>query len=720
MKFNAMMLAMLMAFSLAFASPYSIAPLTYAALSADTYRVAAQGGDAACAATSSGDFLYNNAKLIEMKSASPIFGGPGDVLSGDYYFSKVLFDPIGLTGNGSTSLNGTYFQSTNTSQWAPRVFWKLPGRDCYNWNNLTYSPVYPYSEMIGVPSANTNSSFQMSGIWFSGYAYPGLASGIQTIFFSEYAGTNGPGTETWVTSGVPFIANNPSYPTIRFKPSDNSTSLMYYRAAGTTNFFSYEPVFITERGTRYLSVGTTDVSAQVATKIAKPSFVFRTAAAPVPPTPSASFPQYTLETLITDTVDKTPQNRQNTLPEDQYASLLSDPDTGGQVTSPLRSVFPGMTVAKNLYRIGAGQYPTFADYAVNDWQATNASYVEKQAYWMGSTPAGVAYDAGAAMRDVVVNRYSAMASSAKFEGNDFGIPICSGNLNPLLPGDYTSCTNNSSGVYGVSALSDRHRMGIRFLNGEWIVSEMIAPTTPLASGTAAINGGQVRLAKEAKYGILSVNQTLYNSPLSVRLLDVLAPGSCQYNESVALYAILNQSMAAIGQIQVCPGTTYTFWQSGTNNKVKLHTYKDQSGNTSAEKWAETAIYSDEIVLKDSARYNLVSSQDPDKNFKVSLLWKNRGYTGNGSSTVADSLREMVVYQVDNFDKTPRGGVYSFLSSQPAFQVTYAGINVITNVGPAPKPLPTDSIQKGGDGTPAEDAAGAPAATKETMKAEADG
>ena len=877
MKFNVMILAILLAFSLAFASPYSVVPLTYAALPASVYRVATQAGDVACAPASSGDFMYKNAKLIEMKSTSPIFGGPGDVLSGNYYFAKVLFDPIGLTGNGSTMLNGTYYQSTNTTQWAPRAFWKLPGRDCWNWNNLTYSPVYPYAEMIGVPSANTNSSFQMSGIWFSGYTYPGLTSGIQTIFFSEYAGTLGPGTETWETIGVPFIANNPSYQTIRFKQNDNSTPVVYYRGAGTTAFVSYEPVFITERGSRYISVGTTDVSAQIATKIAKPSFVFRTAA---PPAGSNGWPQYTLETMITDTVDRTPQNRQNTLPEDEYASLLSSPDTGGQITSPLRSVEQGTTVAKNLFRIGSAQYAPFADYTVVDNQIWPATYTEKQAYWIGSTPSGVAYDASAAMRDVIVNKYSAMVSSAKFEGNDYGIPVCTGGLNASTPDDYTSCSN-------LSSRTDSHRMGVRFLNKEWIITQMSAPTSQLASSTAAINGGQIKLAHESKYAIMNtmddsvlhagfdsillqsvqassscgagysvtinplgtnnqtvmcvgdtwhgitvysatpgfpgkatlggynrmqltpgqplegtnltmvfngtvampcpnnalgakiafyygsqlagtdaacpdpaVNRTfmgltytlfntsnsvievadlgtynvqslrvytpsstvLQSTPFSVRLNDVLQAyqtyAGMQYP---ALLDVLDTNMNVVGQVQVEPGTTYTFTQGGTNNQVKIHVYQTHRGIKGLEiSWAEVAIYSEEIVLKDNSRYDLVSSSSPDKNFKVSLLWKNRGYTSGSSSTVADSLREMVVYDTEFQDKTPRMGVFKFLNSQPAFLVTYAGINVIKNIGPGPEPLPVDSLGKGGKELPAADAVEAPAATKEAMQAEADG
>ncbi|MFA6907657.1 MAG: hypothetical protein WC263_02415 [Candidatus Micrarchaeia archaeon] len=835
MRYNAILLGIMMAFSLAFASAYSVVPLTYAALPADSYRVATQPGDAACAATSSGDFSYQNAKIIQIASNKPIFGGPDDALSGNYYFSKVLFDPIGLTGNGSTSLNGTYYQSANTAQWAPRAFWKVPGRDCWNWNDVIFT-----NPMIGVKVAGDPGT-----TWGFLRFEDALISGStrHTMALNEGIGIGGANT------AIEYISNS-SYPTMRFRENDNAPQQVYYLGSMGGSYVSYEPTFITERGSRWLSVGTTDATAQVATKFAKPSFVFRTSE---PPVGSTGWPQYTLETLITDTVDRTPKNRQNTLPEDQYPSMLSDPDTGGAITSPLRSVEQGTTIARNLFRIGGGEYAPFADYAVIDQQSSLGPYVEKQAYWAGTKPNGVIYDSG--LKDIVVNRYSAMASSAKFEGNDFGIPVCTGGLNASTPDDYTSCSN-------LSSRTGSHRVGVRFLNKEWVISEMVAPTAPLASSTAAINGGRIRLAHESKYGILNTmddsilhagfdsillqsvqassscgagysvtinplgtnNQTvmcigdiwhgitvysatpgspgkatlggynrmyltpgqslegtnltmvfngtvamscpnnalgakiafyygsqlagtdavcpdpavnhtfmgltytlfntsnsvieeadlgtynvqslrvytpsstvLQSTPFSVRLNNVLQSyqtyGGMQYP---ALVDVLDTNMNVIGQLQINPGTTYTFTQSGTNNQVKIHVYQTHRGIKGLDmSWAEVAIYSDEIWFQDNMRYNLVSSQDPDKDFKVSLLWKNRGYTGGSSSTVADSLREIVVYNTDGLEgKTPRGGVFNFLNSQPAFRFAYAGINVIKDVKIEPDPLPIDSAQKG--------------------------
>ncbi|MCX6771517.1 MAG: hypothetical protein NTX79_05680 [Candidatus Micrarchaeota archaeon] len=692
MRLSVILFAVAMLVSAACASTYNVAPMTYTALSADTYRVATQQGDVACGATASQDWMYQSAKLIEMKSTTPIFGGPGDVLSGDYYFAKVLFDPIGLTGTGSTSLNGTYFQSTNTAQWAPRVFWKLPGRDCYNWNNIAYGDT-GIGNAIKLDIAGQNAAAQGS-IYFTTTAQnPTLADANVNIALKEDAGKSGTISNTAVSALVPVIANNTGISTHRFKKNDAATSAVYYIGTAQGAPLSYEPVFVTERGSRWLSIGTTDVSAQIATKLAKPSFVFRTSALPVN---STTWPQYVFETLITDTVDKTPQNRQNTLPEDEYPSQLSDIDTGGAITSPLRgSYYQGSVLAKNLYRIGAAEYAPFADYAVVDNLASNGTYVEKQAYWVGSTPSGVAYDAGA--KDVIVNKYSAMVHSAKFEGNDFGVPVCTDDLNPTMPGDWTSCMNSSGGSSGYVALSDRHRVGIRFLNKNWIISEMQWPSAPLASGTAAINGGEIKLAKEQTYGIINAGTTLPATPFSIRLNDVsVVP--CFDGEFPAILDILDSGNTMIGQIMQCPGTTYTFTQSGTGNSIKVHVYQTHPGFTLMEKWAELSVYDDEITLKDGSRYNLVSSQDPDKDFRVTLLWKNRDYA-SGSSTVADSLREIAVYDADNFGKTYRMQTFNFLNSQPAFRVTYGGITPI-QPGPVPMPVPATIGNAGNKEDPA--------------------
>lgn len=650
--------------SLSFAGTYPVVSASYSALGADTYRVTSAPGDVACAPTVSGDWIYSGAKLIKISSGSQLFGGPGDVMSGDYYFSSVLFDPIGLT-DVPGSLNGNYNQTTDKSAWKAKVFWKVPGRDCYNWNDMPYQPngaLCPTGSacMIGVPAANTPESYPMSGIWATQYPYPGIPEGAVMLFFNEFAGSCGPYCASWETGGVTVIADNASLSTLRFK-NEGATGAFYYRAIGQEQFVPYEPQFVTERGSRWLSIGTADVSFQVATEIAKPEFTFRYLA----PKPAGI---YKFNTLATDTLDRTLLNRQNTLPEDEYPATLDAPDIGA-FTSPLRAVETGTTKAKNLFRIGGAEFSGFADYDVIDPQAQEG-YIGQQAYWAGSTPNAVSYDPSSGVQEVIVNRYSAMAYSEKFNGNDFGIPVCTGDLNYTTPDDWASCGPLSN------SRTDSHRVPVKFMGSKWIISKMIAPEAQLASSTAAINGGQIKLAKERGYGILEVNQilddTYFGGYFKIRLSGIIG-------ENTARFDILDPNEVMVGQIQLDAGTTYTFTQSGTGQVLMLHLYKviqgpQECASAAGCGAAEISTYSEEITLKDWSRYNLVNSTHPDRDFKVSLLWKNRDYAGTGSSTQPDSLREVVVYNTDSFtDKTLMGGRFDFLKSKPVFSLTYSGI-----------------------------------------------
>jgi len=382
---------------------------------------------------------------------------------------------------------------------------------------------------------------------------------------------------------------------------------------------------------------------------------------------------HTFKTLIYDTIDRTLQNRNNTLSEDEYPASLTATDTSGTVTSPLRAVETDTTKGKDLYRIGSGQFTGFADYAVVDTQSTSTSYTEEQNFWVGSQPNAVAYDSSSAIRDVAVNKYSAMAYSVKFVGNDYGIPVCTGGLNSSTTDDWTSCTSSND-------MTERHRVKVKFMGSEWVISEMKNPEVSNPSATAVKAGGQIKLAKEAKYGIINVGGELDAGTFKVRLSDIsVATGAA--NDHPAIIDVLDANDAVVGQVQVSVGTTYTFTQSGTSNQVKIHVYNTAPGFTLNAKWAEMAVFTDEITLKDNQRYNLVSSTDTDKDFKVSLLWKNRdftsGTTGTASNNRTDSLREIVVYNIDGFsDKTKSGDVVNFLKSVPTFKVTYQGVDLV--------------------------------------------
>ena len=377
---------------------------------------------------------------------------------------------------------------------------------------------------------------------------------------------------------------------------------------------------------------------------------------------------HTFKTLITDTVDRTLENRNYSKSEDIYNSTLASTDTSGVTTSPLRAVDTG-TKGQLLYRIGSGQFTGFADYAVVDSQASSTTYTEEQSFWVGTQPNAVQYDSASSVRDVDVNKYSAMAYSVKFTGNDYGIPVCTGGLNSSTSDDWTSCTSSND-------RTERHRVKVEFMGSEWVISEMGDPNlNNNPSSVAVVAGGQIKLAKEAKYGIINVGGELDAGTFKVRLSDIsVATGND--NSHPAIIDILDANDAVIGQVQVSVGTTYTFTQSGTSNTVKIHVYNTAPGFTLNAKWAEMAVFTDEITLKDNSRYNLVSSTDVDQYFKVSLLWKNKDYTGGSASNKSDSLREIVVYNVDGFDtKTQAGDVVNFLKSTPTFKVTYQGVDL---------------------------------------------
>ena len=153
---------------------------------------------------------------------------------------------------------------------------------------------------------------------------------------------------------------------------------------------------------------------------------------------------HTFKTLITDSIDRTLANRVYTGSDDQYQAALTSTDTSGTIASPLRAVDPDSNTAKGLYRIGAGQFTGFSDYSVVDSQAAATTYTEEQSFWIGAGDKKVVYDSTSTIRDVVVNELSAMVYSVRFSGNDYGIPVCTGDLNANTTDDWTSCATDAN------------------------------------------------------------------------------------------------------------------------------------------------------------------------------------------------------------------------------------------------------------------------------------
>jgi hypothetical protein len=94
-----------------------------------------------------------------------------------------------------------------------------------------------------------------------------------SIFYQEDAGKYEVSSNNEVYTGVPVLTSS-SDSTFRFKSSDSSTQNVYYHGLAATAFSAFEPTFVSERGSKTLSVGTSDVSFKVAKKIGQPTFQF--------------------------------------------------------------------------------------------------------------------------------------------------------------------------------------------------------------------------------------------------------------------------------------------------------------------------------------------------------------------------------------------------------------------------------------------------------------
>lgn len=79
--------------------------------------------------------------------------------------------------------------------------------------------------------------------------------------------------------------------------------------------------------------------------------------------------------------------------------------------------------------------------------------------------------------------------------------------------------------------------------------------------------------------------TITAGKFKIRLVDIGYYG----NVHPAILDVLDSNYQVIGQIQVTPGDTYTFTQSSTGDKCKVHVYQTAPGATLHAKWADVSM-----------------------------------------------------------------------------------------------------------------------------------
>ncbi len=368
--------------------------------------------------------------------------------------------------------------------------------------------------------------------------------------------------------------------------------------------------------------------------------------------------------LIDDHLNRTLGDRkQNSMADSDTAYPLGGPDTN-ENANPFTDGKGGTIGPSNifLHRLDGNQVADFAALMLDDAAAAE-TYTESQDIWLE----GDNHFSGVSQS--VLGRLSFVAYTLRFDGpasEEAGIPVCTHDAGGT--GDYTSC---KSAPAALEDATETHRLRIRFLGEDWVVSEMNAPGSgSLADPDGLANGGSLKLAKEAVSGILNLGESLAVDALRFRLDGVETSAGAQ----AAIISVLDPDDNVLKMDKVSTGQTKEFMIGG--NAYRFHCYKTASSATAT--WADVALYSKEIELRDGQE--LDADNGLNSGFKVALGWKNR--QASPQSDRPDSLRRVAVYSdsieevASSGDSLLNIGDYVPLFNDPsAWKISYGGLDL---------------------------------------------
>ncbi len=372
--------------------------------------------------------------------------------------------------------------------------------------------------------------------------------------------------------------------------------------------------------------------------------------------------------LIGDYMDRTLLDRLvRNESSDTSAYRMGTTDTSDSANPFTNGTGGSLGEDKSLFtKVSGDVFAPFANYPVNDADA-GQNYVEKQYMWiMGDNH----YDTN---KDSTVGNLEFLAYSLKFDGpgsKTLGIPVCTRaeSLN------FAACKGTSPASTTIDDATETHRVKVSFLGSDWVISEMNAPDGNISSEGALVPGGSIKLAKEAKEGILNQGENLQVGDVKFVLDDLEAHGD---EGTAAIFSVLDANGNLLKKDKVAPGATKDFEING--HKYRVHVYKIAPGYTFGAKWADVAIFDQELTLVSGQ----VLSQDDDNNpqYQVLLGWKNRD--AQTSATDPDTLRSIIVYSdsIDQLssngdDQNLKPGEYVNLVQDPAvWRLTYKGLDL---------------------------------------------
>ena len=357
-------------------------------------------------------------------------------------------------------------------------------------------------------------------------------------------------------------------------------------------------------------------------------------------------------TLINDWVDRKLENRDQSTDDDKY-NQNNDP-------SPLE-------FSQAVKKFTASDFPALATGSITDTYA-NVGYTEEQSLWVR---ASTRYDDNLKK---VISFEPDMAYQIKFTQDQSGISTatCNPDDGALFPGYGSPRETDETGrVCSDTDRTDRHRVIVKFLGEDYIISDLSPPSTTVTdasdiAGQGTTTGGSIRLAKESAYGIVHVGENLSTGSYYVKLADITTPTTTNF-ETFASIQIFDTNGNLLKEDKIAEGATYT-WTAPDGSKIRIRVYKNNPGYYAYAKWSEMAVYSKEFELRDGQK---VSDECAD--WKVYLTWKNKD--PSKSSKYVDSLRQIVIRNEGNNAnvKMVDGDTQSIICSPVIWQLQYNGL-----------------------------------------------
>ncbi|MBI4399313.1 S-layer protein [Candidatus Micrarchaeota archaeon] len=390
---------------------------------------------------------------------------------------------------------------------------------------------------------------------------------------------------------------------------------------------------------------------------------------------------YKFSTLINDYADKFVADRQTV--GDAGASVANNYSTNNEI-KPTLSLTPPAETARTTgvdadqtgnppgLKIQGSDFSPLQSSTLRDPQAGN-SYTEEQRVWVG---AATQYDD--VLRQVVSKSggrvpTTTLAYVVDFTHDSYGVPV-------------STCTSyNSTTICSENDLTDRHRVPVKFLGEDWIISQLTPPGGLTATGnsqpgTVTINftnnelgkrsqgtaRGTVGLAKESAYGVIKVGENLSAGAYSVKLVDITLGNTAA--DQRASFEIYDANGVKVKEDQQAPGGTYTF-NAPDGSKVRVRVYKTNPGYTLAAKWAELAIYSQEVTLSDNSQIDNAEN----RYWKSYIYWSN-----NPNNNNVPTLKTIIIQNEDPTSSTlklQKGGTINLIGKPAIMQLQFDGTDL---------------------------------------------